>query len=181
MRSSATRPNVGGMKVLVSAASRYGATDEIASLIGNVLTARGFDAYVVPPDAVESIEDYGAVVLGSAVYTGHWLKAARELVERQGDALAARPVWLFSSGPVGDPSRSLVQKMGADPVDLPAIVERTKAADHRMFAGKIETSHLGVAQRLGLKIVRGLEGDFRDRAEIEAWATHIADDLELRG
>jgi menaquinone-dependent protoporphyrinogen oxidase len=168
------------MKVLVSAASRYGATAEIGSLIGNVLTARGYDAIVVPPDAVESVADYGAVVLGSAVYTGHWLKAGRELVDRQGDALATRPVWLFSSGPVGDSSRSLVKNLGADPVDLPALVERTKAREHRMFAGKLEASHLGLAQRLALKIVRGLDGDFRDRAEIEAWATGIADDLEVR-
>ena len=168
------------MKVLVIAASRYGATAEIGSVIGNVLTARGFDTAVMSPSAVESVEDYGAVVLGSAVYTGHWLKEARELVDRQGGALAARPVWLFSSGPVGDPSRWLVKKMGADPVDLPAIVERTKAREHRMFAGKLEASHLGLAQRLALKIVRGLEGDFRDRDEIEGWATGIADELELR-
>jgi menaquinone-dependent protoporphyrinogen oxidase len=168
------------MKVLVSAASRYGATDEVASLIGDVLTARGLDTAVIPPDAVERVEAYDAVVLGSAVYTGHWLKAARELVDREGDALAGRPVWLFSSGPVGDPSRWIVQKMGVDPVELPAIVERTKARDHRMFAGKLETSHLGLAQRAGLKIVRGLDGDFRDRAEIEGWAAGIADELELR-
>jgi hypothetical protein len=48
---------------------------------------------------------YDAVVLGSAVYAGHWLKPARALADRCAAALRARPVWLFSSGPVGDPAK----------------------------------------------------------------------------
>ena len=68
-----------------------------------MFTERGWDAVVVPPEQVEGIDSFDAVVLGSAVYAGHWLKPARGLVERSRDALAARPVWLFSSGPIGDP------------------------------------------------------------------------------
>ena len=104
------------MKVLVTAASRYGATGEIAEAIGEVLRERGLDATVGPPEAA-TVDGHDAVVLGSAVYAGHWLKPARELVDRQRDALAARPVWLFSSGPVGDPP-----KPEEDPVDVAAVV-----------------------------------------------------------
>ena len=43
--------------------------------------------------------------LGSAVYMGRWMKPGRELAQRQAAALAARPVWLFSSGPVGEPAK----------------------------------------------------------------------------
>jgi hypothetical protein len=56
--------------------------------------------------------------------------------------------------------------MGADPVELAEIRERTKARDHRMFAGKLEKKHLSFPQRLALGVFRGLEGDFRDWAEI---------------
>ncbi len=82
------------------------------------------------------------MVLGSAVYAGQWLKPAKELVEQNAGALAARPVWIFTSGPVGDPSRKLVQKMGEDPVDLAPLREATRARDHHMFAGKLEKQNL---------------------------------------
>jgi menaquinone-dependent protoporphyrinogen oxidase len=59
------------MKVLVAAASRYGATAEIAQAIADVLGERGLDSTVTQPEQVGRIEDYDALVLGSAVYTGH--------------------------------------------------------------------------------------------------------------
>jgi menaquinone-dependent protoporphyrinogen oxidase len=165
------------MKVLVTAASRYGATGEIAQAIGEFLAERGFDTTVIPPEEVGTIEDYDAVVLGSGAYAGHWLEPAKELVHRSGDALAARPVWLFSSGPVGDQSKKMVQKMGEDPVDVAEILVATKAREHRVFAGKIDRKNLSFPERAMLMALRGLEGDFRDWAEIKAWALRIADAL----
>jgi menaquinone-dependent protoporphyrinogen oxidase len=165
------------LRVLVTAASKYGATAGIAQAIAEALTERGLTATVLAPQAVDSVEGYDAVVLGSAVYSGHWLDPARELVARCGAALAARPVWLFSSGPVGDPSSKLVQKMGEDPLDVAGILAATKARGHRMFAGKLDRKNLGFAQRAALLAFRGMEGDFRDWAAIEAWAEGIAREL----
>jgi len=163
--------------VLVTAASRHGSTAEIAQAIANALIGAGLDAEVIPPAEVASVEEYDAVVLGSAVYTGHWLQPAKALVARSGAALAGRPVWLFSSGPVGDPKRKLVRQMGVDPVDLPELLDRTGAQEHRVFAGKLEKRHLTVPQRTMLLVMRGLEGDFRDWAAIEGWALEIAQAL----
>jgi menaquinone-dependent protoporphyrinogen oxidase len=165
------------MKVIVTAATKYGATAQIARAIGDVLAERGFDTEVLPPEKVGSIEDYDAVILGSAAYAGHWLDPAKQLVDRCGAALSSRPVWLFSSGPVGDPSRKMVQKMGEDPVDVAEILAATKARDHRVFAGKIDRKNLSFPERAMLMAFRGLEGDFRDWAEIREWASGIADAL----
>jgi len=93
------------MKVLVSAASKYGATAEIARAIADVLAGKGLEVTVVPPAEAGAIEQFDAVVLGSAVYMGRWMKPGRELAQRQAAALSARPVWLFSSGPVGEPAK----------------------------------------------------------------------------
>jgi menaquinone-dependent protoporphyrinogen oxidase len=123
------------MKVLVTAATRYGATGEIARAIGEVLREHGLDSTVGPPETTTTVDDYDVVVLGSAVYAGRWLKPARELVDRSRGALAARPVWLFSSGPVGDPP-----KPEQDPVDVADLVATTGARDHRVFAGKLVAS-----------------------------------------
>jgi len=91
------------MKVLVSAASRHGATAEIARAIGETLTEADLEAVALPPDAVTTLDGYDAAVLGSGIYVGHWMDSAMQLVERHAAALASRPVWLFSSGPIGDP------------------------------------------------------------------------------
>jgi menaquinone-dependent protoporphyrinogen oxidase len=130
------------MKVLVTAASKHGATAEIARAISDELSERGLDVTVVPPEVITTIEDYDAIVAGSAVYTGRWLKPAREFVESQAAALATRPVWLFSSGPIGDPP-----KPEEDPVDAGPMVEATAARDHRIFAGKLDKSRLGFGER----------------------------------
>lgn len=161
------------MKVLVAAASKYGATGEIAGAIGDVLAEHGFDTTVIPPDKADRIDDYDAVILGSAVYAGHWLKSARELVDQFGDALASRPVWLFSSGPIGDPP-----KPEEDPVDVAAIVEATKARDHRVFAGKLVKRQLSFPERAVAVALRVPDGDFRDWSGIRAWASAIAQALE---
>ena len=70
------------MKVLVTAASRHGSTAEIASIIAGILQASDIDAETVPPEAVASVADYDAVILGSAVYAGQWLEPARAFVAR---------------------------------------------------------------------------------------------------
>jgi menaquinone-dependent protoporphyrinogen oxidase len=80
------------MKVLVSAASKYGATSEIAQATANVLAEKGLEVTVIPPAQAGPIEQFDAVVLGSAVYMGRWMKPGRELAQRQAAALAARPI-----------------------------------------------------------------------------------------
>ena len=88
-------------------------------------------------------------------------------------------MWLFSSGPVGDPAGKLTQAMDQVPVEVPRIRTSVGARDHRMFAGKLDRKKLNPAQRLSLLVFRGLDGDFRDWAEIQRWAECIADQLTL--
>lgn len=157
------------MRVLVTAASKYGATGEIARAIGEVLTEHGLDTTVLPCEQVDTVGGYDAVVLGGAVYAGHWLKPARALVDRSGDALAARPVWLFSSGPVGDPP-----KPEEDPVDVAEILAATKAREHRVFAGRLVRKQLSFGDKAIAVALRVPDGDFRDWADIKGWAAEIA-------
>lgn len=157
------------MKVLVSAASRHGATAEIARRIGDVLSSAGIEADVRPPEEVASVAPYDAVVLGSGVYAGRWLGPARRFIERESAALAARPVWLFSSGPLGDPA-----KPAGEPEDLALLLKRTQAVDHRVFPGKIDRRDLGIAEKAIFAVVRAPEGDFRPWAAVNDWASGIA-------
>lgn len=157
------------MKVLVSAASKHGGTAEIATAIGDALAGAGLEVAVVPPDRVLTLAGYDAVVLGSGVYVGHWMDSAKELVERFGSELAARPVWLFSSGPIGDPP-----KPDEDPADVAEVMEATGARGHRVFPGFVDRSQLGLGEKVILTAVRAPEGDYRPWDDIRAWAREIA-------
>lgn len=161
------------MRVLVSVASKYGSTAEIGARVAEVLTSRGHQVVVTDPADVRSVEGVDAVVLGSAVYAGRWQKSAKELVGRIGAECAALPVWLFSSGPVGDPP-----KPEEDPVDVAEIAEALAPREHRIFAGKIVKKQLSFPERAIVAALKVPEGDFREWAEIEAWANEIADALD---
>jgi len=161
------------MRVLVSAASRHGATAEIAARIAATLSTHAdLDVTVLAPQDVEHITGFDAYVIGSGIYMGHWLEAARDLVH-QHEGWRDHPVWLFSSGPIGEPP-----KPDEQPVDVGAIVVATLAREHRVFAGALRRDRLGFAERAMVAALRAPDGDFRDWAAVEAWAHHIADTLQ---
>jgi menaquinone-dependent protoporphyrinogen oxidase len=118
------------MRVLVTTATRRGATEPIAARIGSVLGDRGHRVDVRRPAEVVTVDEYDVVVLGSAVDAGQWQKDARELAEREAADLACRPVWLFSSGD-GD-------ALGADDVsiDVADVMTVTHAYEHHVFSGR---------------------------------------------
>ena len=161
------------MTVLVAAASKHGATREIAEAIARELEARGVEADVADVELVDEVGGYEAVVLGSAIYMGTWLEPARRFVDRHAEALASRPTWLFSSGPVGDPPKPAAEHA----VELGSIVDRIDACDHRVFTGRLERSGLGLGERVASGALRAQYGDFRDWEAVTSWADGIAEGL----
>ena len=158
------------MKILVCVASRHGSTMLMADCMREELEALGHTAHVLDPDLVTSVAQYDAVVLGSAVYAGHWLKPARRFAERFRAELVRKPVWLFSSGPLGDPPRPI-----EPPVDAAELEVTLKARDHRVFAGRLVRDNLGIGEHLVVRVVGAPEGDYRPWPEVAAWARDIAD------
>ena len=78
------------MRILVTVASRHGATAEIGEKIGSILRDAGHDVVVEPPQAVAALDGFDAVVLGSAVYAGRWIDDARRFAERHHARLPRR-------------------------------------------------------------------------------------------
>ncbi len=157
------------MRVLVTAASRHGGTAEMAGWISDGLRVEGHDAVVLDPDAVLSLDGFDAVILGSGVYAGHWLRAARSFVDRFGRELVARPVWIYSSGPVGDPRRP-----SGGPADGETMRLASGAREHRVFAGRIDRDTMGIGERAVIMAMRVTDRDDRPRDEVAAWASEIA-------
>jgi menaquinone-dependent protoporphyrinogen oxidase len=160
------------MRVLVCAASKHGATAEIAREIGLTLGQAGIETVLQSPDRVEGIGGYDAIVLGSAVYMGRWMDIAKDFVERHRNELTQLPVWLFSSGPLGDPPIPT-----EDPIDVRMLVEMIAPRGHRVFAGDLARRELGLGEKTIVSVVRAQEGDFRPWDEIGEWARAIAAEL----
>jgi menaquinone-dependent protoporphyrinogen oxidase len=163
------------MRILVTAATRHGSTGEIARAIAATLIIDGHEVVLAEPERVDSVAGYEAVVVGSAIYAGGWLAPARDFVERHAPALQRLPVWLFSSGPLGESP-----KPEGEPAGVLPIVERLRPRDHRVFAGRIDKSQLGFAEKAITRIVKAPDGDFRPWPEIEAWARTIGAELGSR-
>jgi menaquinone-dependent protoporphyrinogen oxidase len=162
-----------GPRILVIVASRHGSTAEIAEAIARTLAddgrALGITASVVPADRTLAPGTFDAVVLGSAVYAGRWLESAREYATTHAEALRARPVWLFSSGPIGEPPFP-----PDEPHDAGTIIQLTGAREHRVFAGRLEKERLSFGERAMVTAMRAPLGDFREWDVIRNWAREIA-------
>jgi menaquinone-dependent protoporphyrinogen oxidase len=160
------------MNVLVAVASRHGSSLQIGEVIATTLRARGLSAEMRRVEDVASLDGYDAVVLGSSIYAGHWLRRARVFVDAFEMELARRPLWLFSSGPVGDPPKPM-----ENPSEVAGIVKRLGSRSHRLFGGRIDGDALGLAEKALVALVRAPHGDFRPWSDISVWAETIAADL----
>jgi menaquinone-dependent protoporphyrinogen oxidase len=163
------------MTVLVTAASEHGATAEIAARIGADLADSGLDVEVKKPEEVHELAQYEAVVVGSAIYMGQWLKGATSFVDAHADQLAERPTWLFSSGPiVGDPPIPDTH----DAARGDTLAETVHAREHKLFAGKLDKSKLNWCEKIAVRCAHAREGDYRDWHAIDEWAAAIAGELQ---
>ncbi len=163
------RPNI-----LVTSASRHGSTHEIAEAIAAALVERGLGAEARPMEQVTDLDQYDAVVVGSAVYMNRWLAEARRFVQIHASELTALPVWLFSSGPLGPPGHEIPPGEAAD---VPVLRRLTRAVGHRTFGGRIQMKALHFAERTIVRTIHAPEGDSRDWDAVDRFAGEIAEAL----
>lgn len=171
------------MRILVAHASKCGSTREIAEFIAEKLRGHGVEAEARSVEDVAGLADYDAVVVGSAVYMGHWMPEAVDFVQRSAGVLVDRPVWLFSSGPLLlPPGDASLDDPKLTPEEVPALLEAVRPREHRVFFGALDPAKLGFKYRALRKLPAARaalpEGDFRNWVDIEAWASEIARALQ---
>ncbi|HZK73892.1 MAG TPA: flavodoxin domain-containing protein [Clostridia bacterium] len=159
------------MRTLIAYATKHGSTAEIAERIGITLRSAGHEVDVLPIAAVTDRIEFEAVVLGSAVYMGRWMKEAATFVRLHHSLLAERPLWLFSSGPVGP-------KALPEAADIAEFRQLLEIRDHRTFDGALDAKKLSLAERITVKAVKAPYGDYRNWEDIDTWATSIANSLQ---
>lgn len=167
------------MKILVAVASRHGSTGDIARRLAERLDSLGHTTTVLDlghdhrrgPEP--ALDEHDAVVIGSAIYEAHWLRAARTFVLRNASRLQKMPVFLFSSGPIGD-----TEHVAIDTVKIDELVHAIDAVEHRVFSGRLDRGQLSRLERWTVDVVRARDGDFREWDGIDAWAAAV--DAHLR-
>ncbi len=173
------------MAVLVGYGSRYGATRAIAERLGQTLRASGLDVDVHEATPLLDARPYDAFVIGSAAYRGSWLEGPVDFVRRHVDLLTERPVWLFSSGPLGhalrdDRGRDLLEI--TRPEQFAELRDTLAPQDMRVFYGALDPGRLRPLDRLVRRLPSGRRwlpaGDYRDWETIDAWAREIAARLQ---
>ena len=178
------------MKVLVAYATRHGSTTGIAERVAAGLRAAGVDAEARPVGQVRSLDGYEGVVVGGAAYMFHWLKDATAFVHKNREALSERPVWLFSSGPLGtdaldEQGRSVFEALR--PQEWAALPGLIGSRGERVFRGAwdAEAPPIGLGERMLRFMPKARAampvGDFREWPEIDAWAAEIAASLHDDG
>jgi menaquinone-dependent protoporphyrinogen oxidase len=158
------------MRVLVAYGSKMGGTAGIARLIGDALTDAGLQVDVRDASQVDGVDAYDAVVVGGALYSGHWHRDARRFLRRHERALRRRPVWLFSSGPLDGSATG-----GTPPV--PRVrdqLQRVGARGHVTFGGRLPAAAKGFPASA---MARNHAGDWRDPERVRAWAAERSTEL----
>jgi menaquinone-dependent protoporphyrinogen oxidase len=160
------------LRVLVTYGSERGATAEIAQAIAETLLNARFDVDIANAREVKHLDGYDAVVIGGALYLGRWHRDARKFVKRHANALRARTVYMFSSGPLdGSASDGTIPPTPS----VAKLVQAIGARAHVTFGGKLARDAEGfITSRMAKK----LSGDWRSWHQIRAWAGEIAAALE---
>jgi menaquinone-dependent protoporphyrinogen oxidase len=162
-------------RILVTYAGRTGSTAEVAKIISELLTSRGFVVDLKPAKEKPSVEGHRAVVLGSAIRMGGWLPEMIEFIRTNQIALNQTPtaiftVHMFNTGM--DPASRAARKAYTLPVR-----KMLTPVDEAFFAGKMDPAKLSLADRVLSRLVTmdtGQKvGDFRDWDQIRGWAETI--------
>ena len=159
--------------VLVAYATKHGSTEEVAQAVAATVRQAGFDAELAPAFEVPDLDDYGAVVLGGALYMGRLHRDARRFLRRLHHELAEMPVAVFAMGPqtmeqhdVDASRRQLDAALAKTPDVRPVAIA--------IFGGVIHQDELK------FPFNQMPETDARDWGEIHRWAEEVAEAFESK-
>lgn len=164
------------ISILVAYATKYGSTHEVAETIAATLREKGAEVAVRPMSKIRTFEGYDAVVLGAPIYIGRLYRDAARFLTLHQQALARRPLAVFSLGPIHAAAeeftgarQALDQELAKFPWLKPAAVE--------MFGGKFDPAKLRFPDNLLTKMPTPLRdqpaSDVRDWDAIRAWAGEL--------
>lgn len=158
--------------VLVTWATRYGSTEEVAHIIADDLLKQRFAVNALPMTEVKSLERYQAVVMGFALYIGRMHKDARHFLSSHQKELIHLPVALFVLGPVNADEKEFVTARSQLQKELAKLPWLSPIAQE-VFGGRLDPKKFSFPLTL-IPAMRNLPAsDARNWDAIHAWAGHL--------
>jgi menaquinone-dependent protoporphyrinogen oxidase len=165
-----------GKRILVTYASKTGATVGVAEAIGKTLSASGIAVDVRPIKSVNDLGPYHAIVVGSAINGGEWLPEAMQFIRAHQPELAQKRFAAFlvcmTLAMSNEKYREHVSTW------LAPVRALVKPVSEGLFAGALDIGKIpSLADRLKFRLSVALgvwsEGDHRDWNAIRAWAQDL--------
>ncbi len=159
-----------GKRVLVTYASKYGSTGEVADAIGKELCGKGLAADVALIRNAGDLGLYQGAVVGSAIYMGKWMPEATDFVKKNRDILGRIPVAYFLVCiTLAQPTEENRAKVLSYMKPIMKAVPEIRPLGIATFAGALDYNKLSWLNKRILKAKGAPEGDFRDWNSIRAW------------
>ena len=162
--------------ILVTWATRSGSTAEVAESIVATLRSGGLAVAARPMREVETLEGYGAVVLGIPLYMMRLHRDGRRFLAEHGSELPEHRVALFVLGPVHDKEEEFVAARGQLAKQL-AKFPWFAPVCQEVFGGRWDPARMGFPWRLLPAMKNAGASDARNWTAIHAWAETLRDRL----
>jgi menaquinone-dependent protoporphyrinogen oxidase len=159
--------------LLVTYASKHGATREIAAEIAKVFRERGIATDLRSALEVDDVEPYDSIVLGAAIYVGRLHFDAIRFLERHRRELRSRAVAVYGVGPRDLEPDSVLHSRFQLLEELRGFRELDPVAV-TVFGGVIHP------EELRWPFSRMQPSDARDWDAIRVWAAELAQEFGVR-
>ena len=157
-------------EVLIAYVSRSGSTEDVAEAMGVTMEDAGVTVDVKPMAKVESIADDTAVVIGAALYVGHFPREFHQFVTRFRRELGNVHPWIFVLGPTENEAKHFAEAEEQARKQL-AKFPWLHAADVRVLGGSFDPRHLKLP--FPLNLVMKLPGNPMRKLRRRIFATGI--------
>jgi menaquinone-dependent protoporphyrinogen oxidase len=166
--------------VLVTYASSYGSTQEVAEVVAATLREQGGEVDLRPIREVRTLAGYSAVVLGAPLYMCHWHKDARRFLSRyQSVFTGGLPIAVFAGGPIGDSDEQAWQKIRGHLDQELAKFPWLTPVSVQLIGGKFDPAKLRFPYSLLPALRKMPASDLRDWTAIRAWAGSLTEKFQL--
>ena len=159
--------------ILVTYATKYGSTQEIAEAVALRLRERGLEVDLQPMKKVRTIAQYQGIVLGAPMYMFHIMKDLFQFLSRFRTVLVEKPTAVFSLGPFNDVEKEWNEVRELFDKEL-ARVPWLKPVAKEVFGGKFDPAALRFPFNLLPALKQIPASDIRDWTKIRNWTNELA-------
>lgn len=161
-------------KILVTYASPYGSTQEVAEVVGEVFRSDGLEVDILPLQKVKTLDAYQVVVLGTPLYMFHWPQGVHHFLSRHKKVITGGlPLALFTGGPIGTADEKEWQEVRRQADQELTKHSWLKPLSMLLVGGRFDPQKLRFPYSL-IPAMRQLPAtDFRDWSEIRNWALSL--------